>query len=235
MSPLAGAGGGAEGAARGGGGPLPLAVLLSGTGRTLENLLAAIARGELAARIEVVISSRPGVRGLSVAAAHAIPARTIERRHFADDAAFSAAVYAAVAPYRPGLVVLTGFLRRLTIPPQWAGRIVNIHPSLLPAFGGRGMYGERVHQAVLDYGVKVTGCTVHFVDEEYDQGPVIAQRAVPVLDGDTPETLAARVFAAECALYPEAIGLFAAGRLAREGRWVRVLEPGGRARCCTGG
>jgi formyltetrahydrofolate-dependent phosphoribosylglycinamide formyltransferase len=202
---------------------LPLAVLLSGTGRTLENLLATIARGALAARVAVVVSSRPGVRGLAVAEAHGIPTRTVERRDFADDATFSAAIYGAVAPHGPRLIVLGGFLRRLTIPPAWAGRIINIHPSLLPAFGGRGLYGRRVHEAVLAHGVKVTGCTVHFADDEYDHGPIVLQRAVPVLDDDTAETLGERVFAAECALYPAAIALFAAGRLRPEGRRVRVL------------
>ena len=208
--------------------PLSLAVLLSGAGRTLENLLGCIGRGELAAVVRGVVSSRPGVRGLAVAAAHGIPVRVIERRGFPDDAAFSAAVYDAVAPYEPRLLVHCGFLRRLTVPPRWAGRMLNIHPSLLPAFGGRGMYGRHVHEAVLAHGVKVSGCTVHFVDEEYDHGPIVAQRAVPVLEGDTPETLGERVFAAECALYPETIALFAAGRLAIDGRRVRVLDPAGR-------
>jgi formyltetrahydrofolate-dependent phosphoribosylglycinamide formyltransferase len=200
-----------------------LGVLLSGTGRTLENLLAYIERGELAARVAVVISSRPGVRGLAIAEAHGIPSATIERREHADDEAFSAAVYAVLAPYEPGLLVSAGYLRKLVIRPEWAGRMMNIHPSLLPAFGGRGMYGHHVHEAVLAYGVKLTGCTAHFVDNEYDHGPIILQRAVPVLEDDTPDSLAARVFAEECRLYPEAIRLFAAGRLAVEGRQVRIL------------
>jgi phosphoribosylglycinamide formyltransferase-1 len=208
--------------------PLDLAVLLSGTGRTLENLLAVIARGELAARVRVVVSSRPGVRGLEVAARAGIPTVTVERRDYPDDEAFSAVVYGALAPYCPDLLVSAGYLRKLVIRPEWAGRMMNIHPSLLPAFGGRGMYGRHVHEAVLAYGVKVTGCTAHFVDNEYDHGPIILQRAVPVLDGDTPDTLAARVFAAECALYPEAIRLYAAGRLRIEGRCVRVLDEGDR-------
>lgn len=206
-------------------GPLPLAVLLSGAGRTLENLLATIARGELDARVAAVIGSRPGLRGLAVAEAHGLPAHAIDRWRFADDAAFTAAVFAALAPHAPELLVLSGFLRRLVIPHEWQGRIVNIHPSLLPAFGGRGFYGRRVHEAALAHGVKITGCTVHFVDDEYDHGPIILQRAVPVLDGDTPDSLAARVFAAECEAYPEALRLYAAGRLALAGRLVRVLEP----------
>lgn len=204
--------------------PFPLAMLLSGTGRTLENLLAAIGRGELAARVRVVISTRAGVRGLEVAAAHGIPAVAIDRRHYPDDHAFSDAVYAALAPYAPRLLVLGGFLRRLEIRPEWRGRIVNVHPSLLPAFGGKGMYGRHVHEAVLAYGVKLSGCTVHFVDEDYDQGPIILQRAVPVLDDDTPETLAARVFAAECAAYPAAIRLYIAGRLSCHGRRVYMSD-----------
>lgn len=204
--------------------PFPLAMLLSGTGRTLENLLSVIARGELAACVRVVVSTRAGVRGLAVAAAHGIPAVTIDRRRYPDDHAFSDAVYEALAPYAPRLLVLGGFLRRLEIRPEWVGRIVNVHPSLLPAFGGKGMYGRHVHEAVLAYGVKLSGCTVHFVDEDYDQGPIILQRAVPVLQDDTPETLAARVFAAECAAYPEAIRLFIAGRLTLRGRRVYVSD-----------
>ena len=106
--------------------------------------------------------------------------------------------------------------------PEFAGRVMNIHPALIPAFCGKGYYGHHVHEAVLAAGVKLTGCTVHFADNEYDHGPIIVQKAVPVLDDDTPETLAARVFEMECEAYPEAIELFAAGRLVVEGRRVRV-------------
>ena len=115
-----------------------------------------------------------------------------------------------------------GFLKRVTIPEDFANRVVNIHPALVPAFCGEGFYGHRVHEAVLEYGAKLSGCTVHFADNQYDHGPVILQRAVPVLDDDTPETLAARVFEAECEAYPEAIRLIAAGRVAVEGRRVRI-------------
>jgi len=116
-----------------------------------------------------------------------------------------------------------GFLKRLTIPEDFLNRVTNIHPALLPAFGGEGFYGRRVHEAVLEYGVKITGCTVHFADNQYDHGPIILQKAVPVLDDDTPETLAARVFQAECEAYPEALQLIAEGRLRVEGRRVRIL------------
>lgn len=200
-----------------------LAVLLSGTGRTLENLLATIERGELVARVPLVLSSRPGVRGLAIARRHGIPTTVIQRRDFPDDAAFSAAIYAAVRPAKPDLLVLAGFLRRLVVPREWSGRIVNVHPSLLPAFGGRGMYGSHVHEAVLAHGVKLTGCTVHFVDNDYDHGPIVLQRAVPVLDDDTVETLAARVFATECVAYPEALRIITSGCVQLTGRRVRIV------------
>lgn len=202
-----------------------LAVLLSGGGRTLENLLACSQRGELPARVAVVVSSREGVRGNDIARAAGLPLVVLPRRQFPSAVAFSEAIWAAIEPYAVDLVVLAGFLSKLTIPAAYEGRVMNIHPSLLPLFGGRGFYGERVHRAVLEAGVKVSGCTVHFVDEHYDAGPIILQRCVPVLDDDTPESLAERVFAEECRAYPEAIQLFAAGRLRIEGRRVRVLDP----------
>ena len=118
---------------------------------------------------------------------------------------------------------MAGFLQLLHVPPDFMGRVMNIHPALLPAFGGKGYHGLHVHRAALETGVKVTGCTVHFADNEYDHGPIIAQRVVPVLDDDTAETLQARVFTAECEAYPEAIRSFAEGRLRIEGRRVRVL------------
>lgn len=205
------------------GNTLRLAVLLSGSGRTLENLLGCVARGELPARVEVVVSSREGVRGVDIARAAGLPVAVVRRGQFTSVEAFSDAVWAAVAPYDVDLVVLAGFLAKLAIPPAYEGRVMNIHPSLLPLFGGRGFYGDRVHRAALEAGVKVSGCTVHFVDEHYDAGPIILQRCVPVLDDDTPEALASRVFAEECRAYPEAIRLFAEGRLRIEGRRVRVL------------
>ncbi len=121
------------------------------------------------------------------------------------------------------LVVMGGFLKHVRIPPDFTGRVMNIHPSLIPAFCGKGFYGSRVHEAVLSYGVKVSGCTVHFVDNQYDHGPIILQRVVPVRDDDTPQTLAERVFVEECRAYPDAIGLYAAGRLRIEDRRVRQI------------
>lgn len=204
---------------------LRLAVLLSGTGRTLENLLRLDQAGELPAEVVAVISSRPGVRGLDIAREAGLPGYVVSRRRYASVETFSEAVYEILDRYPIDLVVLAGFLSMLTIPERYRWRIMNIHPSLLPLFGGRGYFGEHVHAAVLAAGMKVSGCTVHFVDERYDAGPIIAQRCVPVLEDDTPQTLGARVFAEECRLYPEAIRLFAEGRLRVEGQRVRVVPP----------
>jgi folate-dependent phosphoribosylglycinamide formyltransferase PurN len=121
------------------------------------------------------------------------------------------------------LIALAGFMHKFCVAPHYRGRVINIHPSLIPAFCGQGYYGLRVHRAALAYGVKVSGCTVHFVDEEYDHGPIILQRVVPVLDDDTPEDLAQRVAVEERKAYPEAIQLFAEGRLQVQDRWVTVL------------
>lgn len=187
--------------------PVRVAVLLSGGGRTLQNLINHQASGTLPVNIVAVVSSTPGVGGLAIAERAGIPAHTIVRRAYASDDEFGDAVFEALAPARPELIVLAGFLRRLPVPPAWEGRILNIHPALLPESGvaGRGFYGDRVHAAVLSSGATRSGATVHVVDNDYDTGPVVMRREVPVLPDDTVDTLAARVFAAECQLYPEAI------------------------------
>jgi phosphoribosylglycinamide formyltransferase-1 len=202
--------------------PLTLAVLISGGGTTLRNLLEKIAARELDATIAIVISSNPQAGGLKIAAEAGIATRTIERRSFTNDEAYGTAVFAGCREATPDLVVMAGFLKFAPVPDDFTNRVMNIHPALIPAFCGRGFYGLRVHQAVLDYGAKISGCTVHFVDNQYDHGPIILQRVVPVEEGDTPKTLAARVFAAECEALPEAIRLFAAGRLEVENRRVRL-------------
>lgn len=187
--------------------PPRLAVLLSGGGRTLANLIATVERGELRAECVAVVSSNPAARGVAIAAAAGIPVAIIRRTDFADDETFSEAIYAAVRPHRPDLLICGGFLKRLVVPPEWAGRILNIHPALIPESGaaGRGFYGGRVHEAVLASGATESGATVHIVDNEYDHGPVVLKATVPVVPGDTAESLAARVFATECELYPRAI------------------------------
>lgn len=189
-------------------GPVNTAVLLSGSGRTLENLLRHVAAGRVNIALRAVISSKPEVRGLAIAESAGIPSLVLQRRAFDSDLAYSDAIYAALRPYEAELLVLAGFLRKLVVPPEWDNRILNIHPALLPeaaAAAGKGYYGERVHAAVLASGAAESGATVHVVDNGYDSGPVVMRATVPVLPDDTAESLAARVFAAECELYPVAI------------------------------
>ncbi len=202
--------------------PIRLAVLLSGGGTTLQNFLDKIASGELKASVEVVISSNPEAYGLERARGANVPTHVVERRGFASVEEFSRANFDIVRKYAPNLVCLAGYLKLLRIPDDYAGRVMNIHPALIPAFCGHGFYGHAVHEGALDYGVKVSGCTVHFVNNEYDAGPIIVQRTCPVLEGDTADTLAARVFREECIAYPQAIRLFQAGRLKIVGRKVII-------------
>jgi len=202
--------------------PVRLAVLLSGEGTSLENLFERIEKDELPARVEVVVASRPGAGGLARAERRGVPALAVARREHPDVGAFNDALHAALAPFAVDLVCLLGFLSPFEPRERFAGRVLNVHPALIPAFSGKGFYGRRVHEAVLEAGVRLTGATVHFADDEYDHGPIILQEAVPVRDDDTPETLAVRVQAAERRLVPEAIRLFAEGRLAVEGRRVRI-------------
>lgn len=204
--------------------PIKLAVLVSGSGTTLQNLLDEIVAGRLDASVEVVIGSRPGIKGLERAAAAKAMNFVVERSAFANTADFSKVVFELIDDAEADLVCLAGWLCLLEIPDKYAGRVMNIHPALLPSFGGKGMYGRRVHQAVLEHGCKVSGCTVHFLDANYDTGPIILQRACDVLDHDTPETLAARVFEEEKVAYPEAIRLHQQGKLTVEGRRVRRLS-----------
>ena len=199
----------------------PIAVLVSGGGSTLQNLIDRIVAGALPARIVQVISSRPDALGIERARRAGLPVEIVTRRAFPSVEAFSDRTFDLCRQAGAGLVVLGGYLQLLRIANDYRLKVVNIHPALLPAFGGKGMYGRHVHEAVLAYGAKVSGCTVHFVDDQYDHGPVIAQRAVAVEDDDTPDTLAARVFAAECELYPAAIRGLIDGRVTVSGRSVR--------------
>lgn len=203
--------------------PIRLTVLASGSGRTLQNFIDQIAAGRLNAQINLVVASRPKIKALDRAAAAGIPNFVVDRREVPDIAAFSRQVFDLCDDAGTDLVCLAGWLSLLDIPERYAGRIMNIHPALLPAFGGKGMYGDRVHQAVLDYGCKVSGCTVHFVDANYDEGPIILQRTCGVQEGDDAATLAARVFEVEKIAYPEAIALYQQNRLAIAGRRVRIM------------
>ncbi|MFH1227419.1 MAG: phosphoribosylglycinamide formyltransferase [Planctomycetota bacterium] len=204
-----------------------LAVLLSGTGRTLQNFLDLIARKELDAEITAVISSKEGAYGIERAKKHGIPVYVAPRKNFKSDDEFSAAVNLILRKHAPGLIALCGMIHFYKVPSEYSGKVMNIHPALLPSFGGKGYYGEKVHQAVIKYGVKFSGCTVHFVDNVYDHGPIIVQRVVPVLNGDTPETLAERVFKEECIAYPEAINLFARGKIKIIDNRVAAAGPNG--------
>jgi formyltetrahydrofolate-dependent phosphoribosylglycinamide formyltransferase len=200
-----------------------LAVVLSGSGSTLKNFLDRIDRGEIPARVVGVISSIEGAFGLERARKAGIPARSVARKTFADSEAFSEALTRRLDEFEPDLVAFGGFIHRWILPGRYEGKVMNVHPALVPAFSGKGYYYDRVHKEVLARGVKVTGCTVHFVDNRYDEGPIILQKTVPVLDDDTVDSLRDRVQAIEREAYPEAVRLFAEGRLKVEGKRVRHL------------
>jgi formyltetrahydrofolate-dependent phosphoribosylglycinamide formyltransferase len=203
---------------------LKLAVLLSGSGRTLENFFEHIEAGKLDAEVVVVGSSRSDAFGLERARRRGVPTFVVASREHRGTAAFSRAIFAELGRYEFDLLLLAGFMCLIEVPDALEGRVMNIHPALIPAFCGKGLYGHLVHEAVLAYGAKVSGCTVHFADNVYDHGPIILQKPVPVLEGDTPESLADRVFARECEAYPEAVRLFGEGRLQIEGRRTRILD-----------
>lgn len=192
--------------------PLPVAVFLSGTGRSLANLIEHRDRHGLPIDFRIVISSSSKVRGVQIARDAGIEAIIVRKRDFPDPDDYSRAMFQPCREVGAELVVMAGYLKHVLIPPDFAGRVINIHPSLLPSFGGSGMYGSRVHQAAIDRGVKVSGCTVHSVDNQYDHGPILLQRSCDVRDDDTPESLAARVFEQECQALPDAIRKIADAR-----------------------
>ena len=192
---------------------LRLGVLISGSGRTLMNFLDLIQRGALRAEIPLVISSRSDVAGVDKARKAGLKVVIIRRKDFPGIGPFSRRLEQELAAAEVELVVQAGWLCLWKIPKAYENRVMNIHPALLPSFGGQGMWGHHVHEAVLKAGCKVSGCTVHFCTDDYDTGPIILQRTCPVRDDDTADTLAARVFEQECLAYPEAVRLYADGRL----------------------
>ena len=202
-----------------------LGVLLSGGGRTLLNILDRIDAGTLDAEVAVVIASRP-CEGISRCTARGLRVVMVAYRDFGPEKLqqYSDAIIEKLDAAEVDMVILAGFLSKFVVPDRYIGRVMNIHPALLPSFGGKGFYGHHVHEAVVKTGVKVSGCTVHFVTNEYDAGPIIVQRTVPVFDTDTPDDVASRVFEQECIAYPEAIELFAQGRLSIDGKIVRVKK-----------
>ncbi len=202
--------------------PIRLAILLSGSGTTLQNLIDRIASGKLSAKIVHVISNRADAFGLTRARQAGISTSVVSKRDCAGTDDFSQRIFALCRQSRADLVCMAGFLQLVRIPDDYHLRVLNIHPSLIPAFCGKGLYGHHVHEAVINSRAKMTGCTVHFADNEYDHGPIILQRSVPVLDNDTAETLATRVFEQECEAYPEAIQLIAENRLVLQDRKIIV-------------
>jgi formyltetrahydrofolate-dependent phosphoribosylglycinamide formyltransferase len=202
---------------------LNLGVLLSGGGRTLSNIIDRIKKGRLSAEVRVVVSSREDARGVVIAKKEGIDVFVVSPQQHKGDA-FSEKITSILSKYEIDLVIMAGFLHLFKIPEKYQGKVFNIHPALIPSFCGKGYYGHYVHEAVLKSGVKVSGCTVHFADNIYDHGPIILQKIVPVMNDDTPQTLAERVFTAECEAYPEAIQLFAEGKLKIVGGKTLVTE-----------
>jgi phosphoribosylglycinamide formyltransferase-1 len=203
-------------------GKIRIAVLLSGSGTSLENIFEHIDAG-LPAEVVCVLSSKKNAFGLQRAEKRGVPAIAIPRREYEDVRAFNDALHEALAPFDPDLVCLLGFLSPFELRSRYAGRVLNVHPALIPAFSGKGFYGHHVHEAVLEAGVKLTGATVHFASDDYDEGPILLQGTVQVEDDDTVDSLAARVQALERELLPEAIRLIAAGRVRIEAGRTRIL------------
>ena len=201
--------------------PLRLGVLISGGGRTLMNLHRLIGQGKLSAEIGVVIASRE-CRGVELARQAGLVAHLVQYKQMPSREAYSDRINSLLDGAGVDLVVMAGFLSLWHIPPRYEGKVVNIHPALLPAFGGHGMFGHHVHEAVLARGCKISGCTVHYVTNEYDAGPIILQKCVHVLENDTPDTLAARIFEQETLALPEAIQLIAEGRTRIDGKVVKI-------------
>ncbi len=215
--------------------PIRLGVLISGGGTTLMNLLECIKQGNLNAEVAIVISSRSTVAGVERAKAAGMSIKIIRTKDYPNIDEFSKAIEKELTEAGVELVIQGGWLCLWKIPARFENRVMNIHPALLPSFGGKGMWGHHVHEAVLKTGCKVSGCTVHFCTNEYDSGPIIVQRCCPVIEGDTPDTLAARVFEQECIAYPQAIRLYAEGRLTVKDSKVIIASQSREGRLTAGG
>ena len=205
-------------------GRFSITVLISGGGTTLRNLIKLQQSGELKADIAAVISSSEAAAGNQFARDANIPLTVLPRKAFPSATELSKALFSTCREHATDLVVAGGFLRRLVIAEDYENRVINIHPSLIPAFCGKGFYGTRVHQAVLEYGCKLSGCTVHFVDNEYDHGPIIAQQTVDVLPDDSAQSLQKKIFLKECELYPTVINQIAMGQVRLSDRTVRIVK-----------
>ncbi|MHC4660298.1 MAG: phosphoribosylglycinamide formyltransferase [Planctomycetota bacterium] len=196
-----------------------LAVLVSGSGRTMQNFIDLSDRGELPVEVVCCVSSDPKARGVERAKNHNIPVETFLRNNYGSTVQYSDAIYKWIEQFKPDYVALAGYLKLLHIPEEYENRIINIHPALLPSYGGDHFYGHHVHEAVSKRGCKVSGCTVHFADNVYDNGPIIVQRTCPVYASDTPDEIADRAFQEELKAFPEALKLIAEGRVeVRDGK-----------------
>lgn len=203
-----------------------LAVFVSGGGSNFQAIVDAVRDGSLPATLAVCVSSRPDAGAVERARRQAIRTEILSAPP-GDEQATAREIRSIVERYEVDFIALAGFMRRVpaAVVEAFRGRMLNIHPALLPAFGGAGMYGRRVHEAAIEHGVRFSGATVHLVDEGYDTGPIVLQDVVPVLPDDTPERLAARVLEVEHRLYPDALRLFAEGRVRIDGRRVTILDP----------
>lgn len=197
-----------------------LAVLISGGGTTLMNLLEKNRAGQLDAEFPIVIASKEDCRGVERARNAGLTCEPVVRTEFNTIETFSERIFDLCRKAEVDMVILGGFLSLVQVPVDFENKVINIHPSLIPAFCGKGFHGRHVHEAVLERGAKVSGCTVHFANNEYDAGPIILQKVVPVMDDDTPDTLQKRVFEAECEAFPEAVRMFTSGRLTLDGSRV---------------
>ena len=205
-----------------GNGMIKIAVWISGGGTTLDNILGCVSAGALDVDVRLVVSSQSHVGGIDVARAAKIETQVVLKSEFTSPEAYCEEMFRRCRELEVDYVVMAGFLKHVLIPTDFINRVVNIHPSLIPAFCGKGMYGNRVHQAVVESGVTESGCTIHFVDNEFDHGPIIYQQTVPVAADDVEEDVRARVFVAECEAYPKVLRWLVAGQISVDGSVVTV-------------
>ncbi len=205
---------------------MKIAVFVSGRGSNFQAIIEAIEERRLAAEVVLVVGDKPDVGAFDIAKKHGIHYTYFNKDAYESDEKYNTAILTALEKSQVQLIALAGYMKKIgqAIIRSYKNKILNIHPALLPAFGGQGMYGIRIHQAVLEYGSKVSGVTVHLVDDEYDTGAPVLQRCVPVLDDDTPETLAARVLAEEHKIFPEALQLFCKNTIEVDGRKLVVRK-----------
>ena len=201
-----------------------IGVFASGRGSNFQAILSAIDRGILPARVTLLLSNKTDAGAFEIANAYSIPTVHLSQKQFADEASYAAAMLGVLRSHNVEILALAGYLKKIptVVVREFRDRILNIHPALLPSFGGQGMYGHHVHEAVLASGAKLSGATVHLVDEEYDRGPIVLQKTVAVDELDTPETLAAKVLKVEHEIYPLALKAFAENRATIRGRSVWI-------------